>query len=560
MKIIIDGKTFEARKGQTILDVMKQNNIFAPTLCYLKDICDESSCRICVVEDKRGKLIPSCSTLVEEGMEIKSYSDKILESRRQTLKMLLSNHHFDCVNCKKNGYCKLQEYVYMYGVNQPDQGERLEYEIDQSSPCIVRNNNKCILCGRCEKVCSNIQSVYALTKQRRGFKTKMGCAFDQNMKDSPCVGCGQCTLVCPTGALVENEELEKLKEILGNKDYFVTAQIAPSVRVSLSEAFGGKLGTFEEGKMVTALKMLGFDRVFDINLGADFTVKEEAEELVERIKQNKNLPQFSSCCPAWFKFVQNNFKEREDCLSTCKSPTEMLGAIVKNYFSQKENIPKEKIKVVGIMPCTAKKGEKERAEDVDVVITTRELAKLIKQNDIEFEDLKPTPFDSPLSNYSGGALLFGASGGVTEATLRYACHLLGEDRVDFEEVRGESGRREVDVKAGDLTLKLCVVSGLGNARKVVEEIISGKKHFDFVEVMACPGGCVNGGGQIWQDYSKFDVPNIISARTKSIYDVDKTKEVRATWQNKDMQKIYDEFFIKTKNLAHKLLHHKYLLL
>lgn len=554
MKVYIDEKEYIARDNQTILELCRENNIEIPTLCHLKDVCENSSCRMCVVEVGE-KLLTACSTRLVDGMKIKTNSPRVMNSRKMTLKMLVSNHHKDCPNCQKSGYCSLQKYCAQYGMEEGfDGGEKLEYKIDLSSPCIVRDMNKCILCSRCEKVCSNIQSVNALTKIGRGFSTKLGCAFDADIKNSPCVGCGQCTLVCPTGALVEKDDTKKLLEMLEDKDLFVTCQIAPSVRVSLSEAFGMPLGTFEEGKMVTALKMLGFQKVFDVNMGADFTVKEEAEELVERIKQNKNLPQFSSCCPAWFKFVQEHYKSYETSLSTCKSPTEMLGAIIKNYYTKKYNIPKDKIRTVGIMPCTAKKGERERAKDVDMVITTRELARLIMQKNIDFQNLEPSPFDSPLSEYSGGALLFGVSGGVTEATLRYAFHILGEDRVDFEEVRGSKGRKEIEVTAGKINLKLCVVSGLSNARQVVEDIISGKSHYDFVEVMACPGGCINGGGQIWTDFSRVGVEEVKAQRTKSIYDVDKTKSTRRSFENKDMQKIYEEFFLDDKKLSHKLLH------
>lgn len=554
MKVVINGKQYDAKEGQTILDICRENGIEIPTLCFLKNICENSSCRMCMVE-VNGKLVTACSTNVNDGMVIETDSPRVLESRKMTLKMLVSNHHKDCEHCEKQGYCKLEEYCDKLGVESGfDGGQKNEYEVDLSSPCIVRDMNKCILCGRCEKVCSNIQTVNALTKIGRGFSTKLGCAYDADMKKSSCVGCGQCTLVCPVGALVEKDDTQKLLDMLADENLFVTCQIAPSVRVSLAEAFGAEIGTFEEGKMVTALKMLGFKKVFDVNMGADFTVKEEAEELVERIKQNKNLPQFSSCCPAWFKFVQNHFKAYEDSLSTCKSPTEMLGAIIKNYYTQKYDIPKDKIRTVGIMPCTAKKGERERAQDVDLVITTRELGRLLKKKDIDLLRLEATPFDSPLSEYSGGALLFGVSGGVTEATLRYACHLLGEDKIEFEEVRGSKGRKEANVKAGARTLKLCVVSGLGNARQVVEDIMSGESHYDFVEVMACPGGCVNGGGQIWQDFSRVSREEVVEKRSKSIYDVDKSKSTRRSFENKDMQKIYEEFFLADKNLSHKLLH------
>ncbi len=554
MEVQINGKKYLAQPHQTILEVCRQNGIEVPTLCYLKDVCENSSCRMCMVE-VGGKLVTACSTQVADNMEILTSSEKVIKSRKNTLSMLVSNHHKDCLNCQKSGHCKLQKYCFEYGVEETNDFVKNEYQIDVSSPCIIRNMNKCIMCGRCEKVCANIQTVNALTKIGRGFTTKLGCAYNAGLKDSPCVGCGQCTLMCPVGALVEKDDTKEVEGVLGDPNLFVTCQIAPSVRVSLMEEFGGMLGEFEEGKMVTALKMLGFEKVFDINMGADFTVKEEAEELVERIKQGSRLPMFSSCCPAWFKFVQNHFKDYERSLSTCKSPTEMLGALTKNYFAQTLNLKKENMRVVGIMPCTAKKGEKQRGEDVDISITTRELARMLLKRGINISKLEPTPFDKPLSSYSGGGLLFGVSGGVCEATLRYACYLLGEDKVEIEEFRTTTFKKEAVVKAGKLKLKVCVVSGLGEARKVIEDIVSGKAHYDFVEVMACPGGCVNGGGQSWVDLDKSSTLDVIKARSATIYDRDKKADFRKSYENVDMQKIYQEFFVDSKNSAHNLLHY-----
>lgn len=561
IKVTIDNKEYECEEGKLIVEVARENNINIPTLCYLKDIMEDSNCRICVVENAQNhRLLPACGTRVYDGLSVLTNSEAVINSRKNTLKMMISVHHKDCANCQKNGNCGLQKLFIEYNIQEENRKEFLKpkYKIDSSSPCIVRNSNKCILCGRCEKICSNTQAVHALTKQKRGFNTTMGCAYNQDMKQSPCVGCGQCTLVCPTGAIVENSEIETVKSFIENKDYFVCAQVAPSVRVSLSEAFGEEIGTFDENRMVEALKKLGFDKVFDINLGADFTVMEETNELIERIKHNKDLPQFSSCCPAWFKFVQNFYPEQEKFLSSCKSPTEMLGAIIKNFYAEKEGIDPEKIKVVGIMPCTAKKGEKERAKDVDAVLTTRELAQLIKDNNIDYKNLKGQPFDSPLATYSGAALIFGVTGGVTEAALRTAMHILNpkEEKVEFLEVRNSNGRKEVEVKCGDITLNLCIVNGLGNAKKVMDDIVNKKVNYHFVEVMACPGGCVNGGGQNYVNLNKINIADVKLLRANSIYKKDKEMSLKTSHSNQDMQQVYKDFFIPSKNKAKQLLHYK----
>lgn len=552
--ININGKNFEAQNGELLIDVCRKNNIEVPTLCYLKNVCHDSNCRICMCE-VNGRLMPACSCRVSDGMNVVTNSDRVINSRKTTLKLIMSKHHYDCKNCARDQKCKLQKLFDEYHIAKSEYEDK--FEIDESSPCIVRDNNKCILCGRCNNICANTQSVCALTKQQRGFDTFVGCAYDAPLKESTCVGCGQCVLVCPTGALCEKSEIMTVNSLLSDKNNYVTCQIAPSVRVALAEEWGEEIGTFDEGKMVACLKKLGFDKVFDVNMGADFTVIEEAHELLDRIDRKSDLPLFSSCCPAWFKYMQNFYPDHTNHLSTCKSPTEMLGAIVKNFYSKKEKIDKNKVKVVGIMPCTAKKGEKERGKDVDAVLTTRELAKMIKDAGIDYKNIKPAEWDKPLSYYSGAGLIFGVTGGVTEAVLRYVCSLLGYDRVDFEEVRKSKGRKDVLISAGDFKLRLCVVNGLSNANAVMQDIIRKKVHYDFVEVMACPGGCINGGGQPYVDYDKVDIEDVKLLRGGSLYSVDSKLKSRVSSTNKAVSEIYKDFFIPSKNLAHSLLHYSH---
>ena len=555
--IKINNKEYTCDESKTVLEVARENNIYIPTLCYLKGVCTETSCRICMVEiEGTGRLVTSCSTKVSDGLSVYTDSEKVYNSRRNTLKLLRTNHTCDCT-CPKVGECDLQKLFNDYDVKESDPYySKKSYEKDTTSPCIVRDNEKCILCGRCVNVCSNTQEVHALTKQQRGFETFVGCAYNTTLDKSTCIGCGQCTLVCPTGALTEHSEIEQVKKALRDPSKIVFAQIAPAVRVSIAEAFGNPIGTFDENKMVEALKLLGFDKVFDVNIGADFTVLEEGAELMERVQKGEKLPLFSSCCPGWFTYLQNTYPEYSDHLSSCKSPTEMLGALVKNYYAEKEGLNPENIVVVDIMPCTGKKKERNRAKDVDYVLTTRELAKMIKSKNIDYNNLEGEQFDSPLSNYSGAGLIFGVTGGVTEAVLRHASALLDgkNSKVDFTETRLEKGRKEVEVKCGDITLHLCIVSGLGNAKSVLDDIKSGKAHYDFVEVMACPGGCINGGGQTYVDYSKVDVETVKKLRAQAIYNHDKGLTLRLSKDNVDMQKVYDEYLGKDKEKAHKLLH------
>ena len=561
MIININNRDYEFNKGETILDVARRNGIEIPTLCYLKDVLKESNCRICMVELGNGRLVTACSTNAEDGMVVKTNTPTIINSRKNTLKLIASNHNGTCFSCYRSGDCYLQKLFEQYNVTDTLKGEMQNHPIDDSSACIIRDPNKCILCGRCKEVCGQIQSVYALTKQQRGFKTLMGAAFNAPIAQSECIGCGQCVLVCPTGALVEHNYLNETRKLLQDKQkegYMVVAQIAPSVRVALAEAFGNPIGTFDEGKMVEALKLMGFDKVFDVNIGADLTILEEGNELLERVVNNENLPLFTSCCPGWFKFVENFYPEFEENLSSCKSPGEMLGATIKHYYNVKEGIDTNKIKVVNIMPCTAKKNEKLRSDDVDISITTRELAKLIKEYSIDYNNLQGMPFDNPLSEYTGAALIFGVTGGVMEAALRYAITKLDPThaKVDFEEVRYSDGIKEAVVTAGEVKLNIAVVNGLANARKLMEQIKNGEKQLHFIEVMACPGGCINGGGQTFVDYTKVDVKDVRKLRTQAIYNKDKSMELRESSKNPSLNSVYDEFFINDRHTAHKLLHYR----
>ncbi|HOR46136.1 MAG TPA: [FeFe] hydrogenase, group A, partial [Caldisericia bacterium] len=505
--IEVNGKKLVAKPGEMLLSVLRRNGIQVPTLCNLEGLSPTGACRLCVVEveGQRG-LVPSCAFPVSDGMKIKTHSPRAVMARKTIIELLLANHPDDCNYCVRNGTCELQNMAHELGVRERKfVGAKNKYFIDKSSPSIVRDPAKCILCGKCVRTCEEVQGVSAIDFVNRGSRSIVGTAFGKGLNVSSCINCGQCILVCPTGALTEQSHIPMVLDALKDPNKFVVIQHAPAVSVTLAEEFDMKPGVDINGVLVTALRMLGFDRVFDTSFSADLTIMEEATELVHRITTGGKLPMFTSCSPGWIKFVETFYPDFMDNLSTCKSPQEMMGAIIKSYFSQRENIDPDKIFVVSVMPCTAKKFEAGRPElgtngipDVDAVLTTRELAQLIKMFGLDINSLPTDTADTPFGRRSGAGKIFGATGGVMEAAIRTAYYLItGEDleELKVQPVRGMKGIKEARIKIGDLELGVAVVSGLGNARELLEQLRRGRNDLQFIEVMTCPNGCVGGGGQ-----------------------------------------------------------------
>ncbi len=552
MNITIDGKNVKAQEGETILDVCKRIGIDIPTLCYMEGLEPYGGCRLCIVE-VNGKITTSCNTLVKDGMKIVTNNHKIRELRKMNLRLLLSDHRGTCVTCERNGKCKLQKYAYEFGIRENifEDFEKRYRPIDESWS-IIRDNEKCILCMRCVRVCNDVQTVGAINPAGRGFLTHIVADFNTPLMESTCVGCGQCILSCPVGAITEKNDIENVWEALKDPRKFVIVQVAPSVRASLGEEFGYEPGTLVTGKVVSALRALGFNRVFDTNFGADLTTFEEAHEFVERLQ--KGEPLFTSCCPAWVKFCQEFFPEFVKYISTCRSPQQMFGSVAKNYYAEKLGIRKEDLIVVSIMPCTAKKFESKLEKykydygyDVDYVLTTRELAIMLKEAGVSFRNLPEGEFDKPLGISSGAAAIYGTSGGVAESVLRTVSHILGEEKIEFKFVRGIQGVKEAVVNIGGKDVKIAVVNGLGNARKLLEKFKSGKI-YDLVEVMACPGGCIGGGGQ--------PIPTnkeILERRSRALYVQDKKLKIRKAHENPALIHLYREF-LTTRKIREKLLH------
>lgn len=566
----INGINVEIENGKSILDAAKKVNINLPTLCHMYMIDGKTrnckgTCRVCVVEiEGKGGLVPACCTEIREGMSIKTNSLKAIRARRTITELLLSDHPMDCLKCEKNNICELQNLAAELGIHENHyEGERNKFDLDISEG-FVRDREKCILCRRCVTVCNEVQKVNAITLAKRGFESNISTFCDESIELSNCTFCGQCIAVCPTGALREKMNYQKLWEVLDSDKYVIT-QIAPAVRYALAEEFGMESGKLSIGKIVAALKLLGFDLVFDTDFAADLTIMEEANEFLERFESGKNLPLITSCCPAWIKYAENNYGDSMELLSSCKSPQQMFGAIAKNYLPNKLGLNKEEIKVVSIMPCISKKQEANRAEmkdengirDVDIVITTRELAKLIREAGINIANLNDKDFDNPLGEASGAGAIFGASGGVMEAALRTSYEwITGNtlEKVDFEAVRGLKGIKEAKVEFNGKEINIAVVSSLGNAKKIMDDIKAGKSKYQFIEVMACLGGCINGGGQPYIRSNR----EILKSRMDAIYMEDKEKNIRKAHENPMIKQLYKEYLVKPNSeIAHHILHVNY---
>ena len=567
----VNGVEISVPKGTTVLEAAHNAGFEIPTLCYMKEINEIGACRICVTEVNEGRgfrLVAGCVYPCSPNMEILTNSPKVIESRKKTLELILSTHDRKCLSCVRSGNCELQKLCKDYGVEDATvyDGIKNEYEVDNTAAHMYRDNNKCILCRRCVAVCAKTQGIGVIGANERGFKTYIGSAFDMGLGETSCVSCGQCIAVCPVGALSEKDYTKEVMEAIADPEKTVLVQTAPAVRAGLGECFGNPIGTNVEGKMAAALRRLGFDKVFDTDFAADLTIMEEANEFLDRFTNGGTLPLITSCSPGWVKFCEHYYPDLLDHLSSCKSPQQMFGATAKTYYAQKMGLDPKNIVMVSIMPCTAKKFEIGRPDqsaagvpDVDYALTTRELGRMIERAGILFNSLPDEKFDDPLGISTGAGVIFGATGGVMEAALRTAVYTLtGENVTDLPEVRGTKAIKEATYNVAGNDVKVIVTSGLANARKVLDDIRAGKCDAQFVEVMACPGGCVNGGGQPQVPMGVRNFVDIREERAKVLYNLDKSMPLRQSHENPAIKKVYEEFFEKPgSHKAHEVLHTSY---
>ena len=566
----IDGRTVRAEAGMTVLEASLKEGIKIPTLCNLKDINNIGACRMCLVEDaKSGKLQASCVLPVSEGLEIKTASPKVLEARRAVLELILSDHDRSCLTCKRNQTCELQALANEMNVTDIEfQGTHIVKTIDELSPSVVRDNNKCILCRRCVAACAKTQGVCAIGVQNRGFKSEIGSEFGKSLGEVACINCGQCIAACPTGALTEKDATKEVWAALNDPKKFVVFQPAPAVRVAIGEEFGMPIGTRCTGKLAAAMRRLGADRVFDVDFAADLTIMEEGTELLQRIQNGGVLPMITSCSPGWIKFCEHFYPEFIPNLSTCKSPNQMQGAVTKTYFAEKNDLDPRDIFVVSVMPCTAKKFEIQRPEmgrdgyrDVDANLTTRELARMIRQAGIDFVHLPDEEFDDVLGESTGAAVIFGVTGGVMEAALRTVADILTKQdlkEIEYQDVRGLTGIKEATVSVAGMDVKVAVAHGTANAAKLLDAIKAGEKTYHFIEIMGCPGGCVTGGGQPIVDARTRYFIDPKAARAAATYDEDEAMTIRKSHENPAIKKIYEEFLVEPcGHKSHELLHTHY---
>ena len=567
VNVKINNREYSVPANSTVLEAARYAGIDIPTLCYLKDINEIGACRLCLVEVKGARgLAAACVYPVNEGMEILTNTPAIRKARKTNLELVLSAHKKKCLTCIRSTSCELQKLCLEYGVDEDHfQGNNNEYPIDASTASVIRDNEKCILCRRCVAACKNMQKIGVIGANDRGFDTHIASAFEVQLGTTSCIGCGQCIVACPVGAIYERDDTAKVFDAISDPTKHVAICAAPSIRATLGECFGYEPGTDVEGKMVAAMKALGFDGVYDMNLTADLTIREEATEFLSRFKEGKNLPLITSCSPGWVKYCEHYFPEFTDNLSSCKSPQQMFGALYKTYYAQKVGLDPKDIVFVSAIPCTAKKFEVKRnfqnaagVPDVDVAITTRELARMIQQAGIDFKVLKDEKFDEPFAIGSGAGAIFGATGGVMEAALRTAAAVLeGKDLVEVSEVRGTDGIKRATYTLGGAEIKVAVASGTANAKELLNSVKNGEK-IDFIEIMACPGGCVNGGGQPTQPAVVRNNVDLKTLRASVLYTADKNLDIRKSHENSAVKKLYDEFFGEpASHKAHEILHTKY---